>query len=66
MSKNGRNEKRKVVAGFLNGTAVAVLIAGCITPLLTHDPRWWVPILAFVVGLIAHVGAVSVVGGLED
>lgn len=66
MSKNGRNEKRKVAAGFLNGAAVSVITTGCVTPLLTHDPRWWLPILACVVGSIAHACAVSVAGELED
>jgi hypothetical protein len=66
MGKNGRNEVRKVVAAFLNGVAVAILVTGLVSPMLANDPRSWVPCFAIVAGLAAHLAAISVVRRLED
>ncbi len=61
MSKAGRNEARKVAAGFLNGIAVAMLVAGLITPFLSNDLHVWRTVLTVVLAFAAHAAALVLV-----
>lgn len=66
MGKAGRNETRRTGANFLNGIVVAVLVAGCVGPMLAGDSRIWTVILSIFASAGAHLTAVCLVGGLED
>ncbi|MET3901283.1 dipeptide/tripeptide permease [Devosia sp. UYZn731] len=66
MGKNARNERRKVVAAFLNAAAIVALTAMCVTPVLANDMRWWLPFCGVATGLLSHLVALRVVGKLED
>lgn len=66
MGKAGRNESKRVAANFLNGIAVALLMAGCIGPLLACDGRIWLVALAIIGSAAIHWTAVKLAGDLED
>lgn len=66
MGKAGRNETKRVAANFLNGVAIALLMAGCISPLLAGDERLWLAALAIIVSAAIHTAAVMLAGDLED
>ena len=38
MGKAGRNETKRMTANFLNGSAVAILAAGAIGPVMANRP----------------------------
>lgn len=66
MGKAGRNEMRRMAANFFNSAAVAVLMAGFITPLLSQDVRGWVLAVAVLVGAALHATALCIVRNIED
>ncbi|MET3901132.1 hypothetical protein ABIB57_005102 [Devosia sp. UYZn731] len=66
IGKNARNERRKVVAAFLNAAAIVALTAMCLTPVLANDMRWWLPLCGVATGLLSHLAALLVVAELED
>ena len=66
MGKAGRNESKRVAANFLNGFAVALLMAGCIGPLLAGSGRMWLAALAVMASAAIHWTAVKIAGDLED
>jgi hypothetical protein len=71
MSKMGRNEIRKVTAGYLNGIAVALLVSGAILPAVmrrdgAHAHDALVVAAMAVLSLALHYAARLMVRHLED
>ena len=66
MGKAGRNEMKRVAANFLNGVAVALLMAGYTGALLAGDERAWLLPLGLVAGGAVHWMAVRLAGEPED
>lgn len=66
MGKSGRNEMKRVAANFLNGAAVALLMAGYLGPLMAGDNRIWIAVLAIFSSMATHSMAVRLVSDLED
>lgn len=66
MGKAGRNESKRVAANFLNSIAVALLVTGCISPLVVGDERVWHAALAIIASAAIHRAAVKLAGDLED
>jgi hypothetical protein len=66
MGKAGRNETKRIAASFLNGTAVALLMAGYIGPLLAGDHRLLISVLAIVASSATHLMEARLAGYLED
>ena len=54
MGKAGRNETKRVAANFLNGIAVALIVAGSIGPLLAGEERVWLPVSALIASAAMH------------
>jgi hypothetical protein len=71
MSKMGRNEIRKVTAGYLNGIAVALLVSGAILPAVmglngAQSNDALVVAAIAVLSFALHYAARSLVRHLED
>lgn len=66
MGKAGRNEMKKVAAGFLNGAATAILVSGFLMPVI--GSRQWALFspTAALVSLVIHALALVIVRSLED
>jgi hypothetical protein len=55
-----------MAANFFNSAAVAVLMAGFITPLLSQDVQGWVLAVAVLAGAALHATALCIVRNVED
>lgn len=66
MGKAGRNEMKRVGANFLNGTAVAVVTAGCVLPILQYAAAPWAAVVAMIAGATLHKLALLLVVDMED
>ena len=66
MGKAGRNEAKRVAANFLSGIAVALIVAGCIGPLLAGEERVWLPVSALIASAAMHWMAQMFASDLED
>ena len=66
MGKAGRNEMKRVGAGFLNAAAVAMLTTGGLTPLLKQDQGLWIPVVAAIVSAAMHSLALVIARTVEE
>jgi hypothetical protein len=68
LSKQARNEQRKLFAQTLNTVGLGVLATGLITPFVTSagELAFFPSVGCIIFSLFAHMGAQLVLQGLED
>lgn len=66
MGKAGRNEMKKIAAGFLNGVAIAILATGCLAPAFGQTQWALSALIAAGLSLAVHILALAMVHGVED
>ena len=66
MEKSSRNERRKVAAQYLNGVAVAALVAGAVSPALAQVNDGYAIAVSAMISLALHIAARQAVKGIED
>jgi hypothetical protein len=57
---------KKVVTGFLNGAAVALLVSGCLAPALANTPGALSALIAVGLSFALHVLALEIARRVED
>lgn len=66
MGKVGRNEMKKVAAGFLNGAAIAILVSGFLMPVIGSRQLALSYPTSALVSLVIHALALVIARSLED